>query len=169
MEEFNQKLYDIICQSSQNCIVPSFDDLAEKIKTGQSVESFEQFFAGDGTITEAAKPRKFRGRASVAAAAAVLLVLSGILVNTLIHSHSFDSASASAEAVYDEEAAVQATDYFDEAVADSTVCEESGEYSAEDKLAMKEDTTTPASDDCTEAILSGGKLLLIPLDELIET
>lgn len=164
-EEFNQKLYNVIRQSSQSCVVPSFDGLAERIKQGETVESFDRFFADDSDGNASAKTRKMRGRLLVTAAAAVLLVVSGTVVSNMLNAGAFDSASASAEAVGYEEYALD-TD------ADSTEAGEiweDREDKADSTMEWQRDVAAePSTDDCAEVILSVGRKLLISLDEPAE-
>lgn len=165
-EQLNQVLYDVIHQASENCVVPSFDTVAERIRKGESAESFDRFFD-----VNSAEPRRW-GKVFGAAAAAVLLAVSGVWVSRMMMgSRSFDTAGSS-QSVYYEESAAQET-YALDAVADSMT----GTQAAEDWQEISDETDREnakalediaglSADDCTEAILSGGRKLLIPLDEL---
>lgn len=166
-EEFSEKLYGAIHQSAQNAVVPSFDRVMDRIKRDESVESFEQFFADDGEITKASKSRRFWGRTIGAAAAVVLLIVSGVLVNGLVNSRSSFSTDAEKSVYYESSAqAAYALDLVENAETKEGL--EEGAEVTDETLKIAEDTATLYYDDCAEAIISGGRKLMISLDELTD-
>ena len=161
MEQFSQKLYKAVNQRSKDVVVPPFDAVVDRIARVDSIESFEQFFGDSAKSSRAAKSRKSLVRIFGMAAAALAFTMCGILVASVVNSRLFDTNQQSS--AYCEDSMIQEVHSMSGAAEDS--------YNGEDTKkseALMEDAyiADVCSHDCAEVIISGGRKLFVPLEEL---
>lgn len=168
-EQFSQKLYEAVNRSSQDVVIPPFEVLAKKIAEADSTESFEQFFEETQKSSPHAKSRRILTGVLCTAAAAAVLAMSGVWVSSIMNSRSFDASSQGVK--YCEDSIMQESYCVNESTGDKC----SAEVTKKSEEIMEEadqvgtvlpDTADLCSYECTEVIISGGKKLLISLDEL---
>lgn len=167
--EFNKKLYNAVNQASKDVAVPSFDILAEGIAKDNSAESFEEFFGDNVHTVRTGKSRRIFTQVLGTVAAAVVLVMSGVLVSRMMNPISFETDSSGS--VYYEESSAQRVCSLTDTADNGYIADDRKKSDEMLKEYDQSVITEPyAADLCSyefmQAVISGGRRLLIPLDEL---
>lgn len=156
---FQEQLYQAIGQTAHTVSVPPFETVAARIRQDIPIESYEQFFGE--------KPKGFVGRSrayriAAGTAAAVLLVIGTSLIGNLLSAPQFDTSNAaqSSCSVYDE-TAEKLEDI--ETVQDESIWDENSMKQSD----MAENLMDDSFDVCAPIILSGGKTVMMPLEQLL--